>query len=307
MQIIHRLVLSSLFLILFGTSIWISVEAGGYYLLPNEERPHHLLPDDYYVTPKAERPAKFHDIWKPGGDMGHSLGIIGSAMMVILFVYSARKRLKSLRVLGKLRSWLNYHIFLGIAGPVLVTFHTAFKFGGLVSVSYWSMMAVMLSGFIGRYIYIKIPRHVDGKELTLQEFETSLNELKDRLKTEFNLTRENLDHIDSLAGAEKIKNRGMWGLFTLFTMDLFNWFTVNRIVARIAKVAEISPDQVSGFRHLLRQRIKVTRQIAFWNTAHRLFHYWHVIHKPFAFTMIVIMIIHVFVVEGWLQIGWLAQ
>jgi len=35
------------------------------------------------------------------------------------------------------------------------------------------------------------------------------------------------------------------------------------------------------------------RQIAFWNAAQSLFHYWHVIHKPFAYTMIVIMFIHI--------------
>lgn len=276
-------------------------------MLPNEERPHHLLPDNYYNTPKAERSEKFHDLWKPGGAIGHELGIIGSVMMMVLFIYSVRKRLKPLRKWGKLRSWLNYHIFLGITGPVLVTFHTALKFGGLVSVSYWSMMAVMLSGFIGRYIYIKIPRRVDGKELTLQEFESSLGELKEKLKTKFHLSGENLDQIDSLAGAGKIKGRGLWGLFTLFTMDLFNWLTVRRVVSRIADTAEIPHDQFSTFRRLLRRRIKAARQIAFWNAAHRLFHYWHVIHKPFAFTMIVIMIIHVSVVEGWIAIDWLAQ
>jgi len=35
------------------------------------------------------------------------------------------------------------------------------------------------------------------------------------------------------------------------------------------------------------------RQIAFWHAAQSLFHYWHVIHKPFAYTMIVIMFIHI--------------
>ena len=39
------------------------------------------------------------------------------------------------------------HLFCGVVGPVLVTFHTSFKFNGLVSVAYWSMVIVMLSGF----------------------------------------------------------------------------------------------------------------------------------------------------------------
>ncbi|MDP6396409.1 MAG: hypothetical protein QF712_01755 [Candidatus Marinimicrobia bacterium] len=307
MKYFHRILLTILFLAILGSAVWISIEAGGYYFLPQEKRPHHLLPEHYYSTPKAERPEKFHNLWKPGGKIGHNLGIIGSTMLMVLFIYSARKRIKIFRKLGKLSSWLNYHIFLGIAGPVLVTFHTAFKFGGLVSVSYWSMMAVMLSGFIGRYIYVKIPRRVDGKELTLQEFETSLSELKERLKTEYHLSGDNLELIDSLAGAEKIKSRGLRGLFTLLAMDMFNWLTVRKIISRIADRAVIPHDQISTFRHLLRQRIKAARQIAFWNTANRLFHYWHVIHKPFAYTMVIIMIIHVSVVEGWISISWLSQ
>jgi len=58
MQYVHRFILIVLFLILLGSIIWIAVEAGEYYLLPNEERPHHFLPDNYYNTPKAERPEK---------------------------------------------------------------------------------------------------------------------------------------------------------------------------------------------------------------------------------------------------------
>ncbi|MBN1199798.1 MAG: hypothetical protein JXA23_10635 [Bacteroidales bacterium] len=36
-------------------------------------------------------------------------------------------------------------------------FHTSFKFGGLVAISFWSMAAVFFSGIIGRFIYIRIP------------------------------------------------------------------------------------------------------------------------------------------------------
>ena len=60
---------------------------------------------------------------------------------------------------GSMPLWLEVHIFCGIVGPVLVTFHTSFKFNGIISVAYWSMMAVMLSGFVGRYLYVRIPKN----------------------------------------------------------------------------------------------------------------------------------------------------
>ncbi len=34
---------------------------------------------------------------------------------------------------GKIRNWLNIHIFFGIMGPIFVTLHTAFKFGEIDS------------------------------------------------------------------------------------------------------------------------------------------------------------------------------
>jgi len=52
-----------------------------------------------------------------------------------------------------------------------VLYHTALKFGGIVAVSFWSMAAVVLSGVIGRFIYVRIPRTIQGNELSVKELE----------------------------------------------------------------------------------------------------------------------------------------
>ena len=68
---------------------------------------------------------------KPSGVLGHGLGIVGSLLMIIgVFTYMARKRYRSLTRIGILKHWLEFHIFLCTLGPILVLFHTAFKFGG---------------------------------------------------------------------------------------------------------------------------------------------------------------------------------
>ena len=72
-------------------------------------------------------------------------------------------------------------------GPILVLFHTAFKFGGIVSISFWSMVAVFLSGIIGRFIYIQIPRTIEGRELSLSEIKNSKTDTISVIKEEFNL------------------------------------------------------------------------------------------------------------------------
>ena len=97
--------------------------------------------------------------------MAHLMGIGGWLMMLMPVVYVGAQARGWMRNLGSLRLWLEAHIFCGIVGPVLVTFHTAFKFNGLVSVAYWSMIAVALSGFVGRYLYVRIPAAHPGRRV----------------------------------------------------------------------------------------------------------------------------------------------
>ncbi len=278
MNKIHKLILGTLTFFLIIVSAWVIINIGPYYLSPLTERPHIKL---------------LHKLWKPGGTYGHGLGIVGGSMMLLMFVYSLRKRIKYFRGWGKLPVWLNYHIFLGIAGPILVTFHTAIKFGGLVTISYWSMVAVALSGFIGRYIYIKIPHRVSGKEVTRDDFKEQLRINLDQFKKEFGLSEGTVEKIRHLSGADKIRKRGLLGIFTIFFMDITSWLKWQRIKKEISKSSSISRKEMKQFKHSLRRIVKMDRQIAFWHAAQSLFHYWHVIHKPFAYTMIVIMFIHI--------------
>ena len=76
---------------------------------------------DYYRTPLLERAHHAgYWTWKAGGRVGHKLGVVGSSMMVLMLLYSLRKRVAALRRLGPLSRWLDVHIFLGVFGPLLV-------------------------------------------------------------------------------------------------------------------------------------------------------------------------------------------
>ena len=113
----------------------------------------------YYRTPLGVRGyAPPHAQLKPSGTVAHPLGVAGIVMMCVPVIYTLRKRVAWLARTGSLERWLEVHIFCGIVGPVLVTFHTSFRFNGLVAVAYWSMIAVVLSGFAGRYLYVQIGR-----------------------------------------------------------------------------------------------------------------------------------------------------
>jgi hypothetical protein len=98
------------------------------------------------------------------GLLGHSIGIIGFILMLMTeTLYSLRKRSRTTRW-GSMAGWLQFHIFTGIVGPFMVLLHSSWRFNGLAGAVTLLTGIVAFSGFIGRYIYTRIPRTADGLE-----------------------------------------------------------------------------------------------------------------------------------------------
>jgi hypothetical protein len=96
---------------------------------------------------------------------GHTIGIIGFILMLMTETfYSLRKRVR-FAAWGKLSSWLKFHIFMGLVGPYMVLLHTSWKFNGLAGATTLLTIIIVVSGFIGRYIFTRIPRTLDGLEI----------------------------------------------------------------------------------------------------------------------------------------------
>ncbi|HPF36577.1 MAG TPA: hypothetical protein PLH84_14215 [Candidatus Krumholzibacteria bacterium] len=243
---------------------------------------------DLYRTPLAER-AAHPDFrrFRPAGDIGHGLGILGSAMILLLLLYSVRKRSRRLQRAGSLKTWLRYHIFLGVAGPVLITLHTSFKVEGLVALSYWSMVAVALSGVLGRYLYQQLPRNVLGEEMDPGAAESRREELLVTLSERTGLDEAALDRLEDLAVGSL---EGRSAPVALFLLPWLNATTARALQGfRDAKGQALAPED----RDLARRWVLLTRRVHLFHTIRDLFHWWHVLHKPFAVIMILIMIVHV--------------
>jgi hypothetical protein len=100
------------------------------------------------------------------GFFGHMIGAVGFLLMLMTeTLYSFRKRSRKARW-GRMQSWLQFHIFTGLVGPYMVLLHTSWKFNGLAGVTTLLTITIVFSGFIGRYIYTRIPRALDGVEIT---------------------------------------------------------------------------------------------------------------------------------------------
>ena len=102
----------------------------------------------------------------PASDLfGHGMGIVGFVFMLMTeTLYSLRKRSRSVRW-GRMSTWLQLLIFTGIVGPYMVLLHSSWKFNGLAGATTLLTAIIVVSGFIGRYIFTRIPRTVDGLEI----------------------------------------------------------------------------------------------------------------------------------------------
>jgi len=245
---------------------------------------------DFYRTPLLER--AHHEgywQWKAGGSVGHKLGITGSSMMVLMLLYSVRKRVGALRRLGPLSRWLDVHICLGVYGPLLVVLHSSFKVQGLVALSFWSMVVVALSGVLGRYLYLQIPRTRAGEEVALAELEAEDRELSSQLRTRFRLAETQLARLDALVAVPE--RTGLLGGFARLVTDDLRLRSGLRQFARSCR--SVPRPVVREFERVVRQKAQAHRRIQLWDRVHELFHYWHVLHKPFALVMYLFMIVHV--------------
>ena len=75
-----------------------------------------------------------HAALKPSGSIGNALGIVGAVLLLLMYLYPLRKKWKWLSKKGKTKHWLDYHILMGLVGPVLITFHSSFKLQGVAGI-----------------------------------------------------------------------------------------------------------------------------------------------------------------------------
>ncbi len=256
----HIAYITLMVVIIILTTIYLSYTGYTYYNTALEERFYH----------------PHHDWFKPSGAYGHGLGIIGTLMIFFgVTLYIARKRYNFLSKVIRLKYLLEFHIFLCTLGPILVLFHTAFKFGGIVSVAFWSMVAVVLSGVIGRFIYIQIPRTIEGRELTLNEVKNLKADLSNVLNDNFEIDKQTVQLIVNYTNEENASFKNIRGL------------------KKVLKQKSFPKEDRTYIVKLVKDEVSLSGKIARLQTMQKLFKYWHVAHLPFALIMLIIVIIHV--------------
>lgn len=301
--------LSIAYIASIGFIAWYLHHNWSYLRLPVEERPFH---------PK-------HPFVKPGGLWGHGFGIIGTLMLIVMHVYTLRKRYKIFRGWGSLKKWLHVHIYLGITGSLLIMVHSTGKAHGLVALSFWSMVLVFSSGFVGRFFYGAIPRRATGLALSLDEAEDLSEDWIIALKRRFARLGDAASHIGNLESRRDVSRfvgkyvKPISGVQTLRGSNEAGLVNLRPVWGlshgMIREIKEYQSDE-AGWRyflktrksqlrkrsHFLKRNVKtlekaasLKRKVKRWQAIQSRLYYWHVFHKPLSVIMYIVLFVHIYI------------
>jgi hypothetical protein len=252
----------------------------------------------YYRLPLAERlDSPLHPWFRPSGIVGQTAGFVTLALFLFLWLYPIRKRLRFLSWTGSLGRWLDVHVVVGLLVPVIGAVHAAWRFEGLIGLGYGAMLVVALSGVIGRYLYMRIPRARDGLALTREEVAAERRRLLGEI---IGATPLSADVVLRLLapGAGPASGNLLRTVARMAADDVRRRLAIRRLRKEWKKARGAPPDRallrrVSG---LARREMALSQQIRMLDQTNRVFRFWHAAHRPFAATAFFAVAVHVIVV-----------
>ncbi len=263
---------------------------------------------DYYILGVADRPlSPKHQFLKPSGAIGTKLGMLGVGLFLIIFLYPLRKRVPWLAKRGKSKHWLDFHVVAGLTAPVVIAFHSSFKFQGIAGIAFWIMVAVALSGVIGRYIYAQVPRSLDNAEISLKELTTTESELAAELAAQQVLAAVELQQVLHMPGPEEVRRMPLYrAMLLMIVLDLQRPFQIARLRRRLLSRAGLvlslggllstENPEIERAIQAARRKSALSKRVAFLARTQQVFHLWHVVHRPFSYSFAVLALVHIAVV-----------
>ncbi len=269
---------------------------------------------DYYLLGPESRPfSPKYNLLKPAGTIGIKLGILGVVLFCIIFLYPLRKRIPWLARRGKTKHWLDFHVIAGLTAPVIIAFHSSFKFAGIAGITFWIMVAVALSGVAGRYLYAQVPRSLNAAELSFRELQNVEAGLTQELTTQTLLSPEELAPLFRMPSAKEVRAMPLHRvLMLMLSFDLWRPLRIAFLRAHVLGLRGYLPslggllrprhEELDRVISAARRKSSLAKRIAFLGRSQQVLHLWHIIHRPFSYSFVVLACIHIGVV---LALGYL--
>jgi hypothetical protein len=260
---------------------------------------------DYYSLSAAQRPfSPKHELLRPSGTIGIRIGMLGVLMFFLIYLYPLRKKWGWLGRQGNSRHWLDFHIVLGTTAPIIIAFHSSFKFGNIAGMAFWSMLMVTMSGFVGRYLYSQIPRNLSAAELSMKEIQDKEAALRKELaeqRAAFGFSADALYQLPS--AADVARTPAVVSLISMILIDFKRPFKTSWVRLQQAgsgawlfSLFGLLPTRDQRLERGIRvakAEAKLSKSIAFLSRTQRIFQLWHVVHRPFSYAFAILAIVHI--------------
>jgi hypothetical protein len=253
----------------------------------------------YYLADSSVRVrSPLHPWLRPSGYVGQSAGILALLIFLFLWLYPLRKSVSWLRWTGSMARWLDVHVMAALVLPVLTAVHASWRFEGLIGLGFWSMMVVCLSGVVGRFLYVHIPRSATGLELNAEEIAQERRALLLEIAGTAQLPPAQLE---SLLRSDPTPCDGLGVSATLRRMVKDEWArwraarALRRICARLPN-SRLDRKSLRRVVKLASREMALTQQARMLVATRRVFRLWHIAHRPFAIAALAAVLVHVGVV-----------
>ncbi len=284
----HKLRLRALYVFAFATNLAIFIYGFDYYKLSALDRP---------FSPK-------HHILRPSGPIGLYLGFVGVALFVGIFLYPLRKHWAWLGTKGSTRHWLDIHVLMGLTAPFIIAFHSTLKFKGIAGMAFWIMFAVSASGVVGRYLYAQIPRKVTTAELSMREVQELRETLSQQVAAQNLLPAADLRALLRMPNATTVARLPIIvALIYMMILDLVRVFRVATLrrhslsfggyLRTLAGFLPTRNRELEKAIHAAAEEAALSKRILFLSRSQKVFHLWHVVHKPFSYAFAVLALLHI--------------
>ncbi len=252
--------------------------------------------------------------WLPSGDdVSYWIAVAGGSMMLAaLLLYPLRKYWRALRHAGRVKAWFVVHMLLGLLGPWLILVHSTFRIGSLnAGVALFSMVIVVGSGVIGRFLYVRMHRGLSGERTSLAALRARAGFVEDQARSRLAFAPEVEARLRDFEAQVLAARPGLAGAFhQALWLPWLAWRerrqhhrALEAPLAALALRRSWSPEELARRRRharkLVARYLEAVVRVAQYSAYERLFALWHVAHLPFVVLLVVSAVVHVVAVHAY--------
>jgi Fe-S-cluster-containing hydrogenase component 2 len=239
--------------------------------------------------------------FNPGDQLSTYCGLIGTGLMIIAAIYPIFRRMKVFRWLASNTMWFDFHLMAGTVGPMFIALHSVLRLDSWVSAAFWSMFIVVVSGFLGRYLYTQVPELASGAELEELDHERAFQQHRPRLTVPMAEIDRELAVQRAVAQKVAMSPSMLRALWWLIFQDIGK---IPRTWARRGRLAQLGVDRKTR-KDLARRAgrmIVIARRQVVAPKAQLLLHSWKKVHVPFTVLLTGLAVAHIYI--SWSRAAW---